>query len=86
MVHSLLCRLFGFQVECMLGRAAAALASTHVQVCGGNAGDLLSAVQDFQVLKDWTSGEQLLCDDGWSFIMPSCHVSRLLAFFAMLQP
>ena len=27
-----------------------------MQVCGGNAGDLLSAVQDFKVLKDWTSG------------------------------
>ena len=46
-----------FQVECMHGRAAAALASTPMQVCGGNAGDLLSAVQDFKVLKDWASGE-----------------------------
>ena len=74
------------EVECMHGRAAAALASTPMQVCGGNAGDLLSVVQDFKVLKNWTSGEYLLYDYGLSFSMPGWHASALSAFFAMLQP
>ena len=37
-------------------KGAAALALTHVQVCGGNAGRLRSAVQHFLPLKDWTRG------------------------------
>ena len=32
------------------------LALSHVQVCGGNAGRLRSAVQHFSTLKDWTRG------------------------------
>ena len=34
----------------------AALPFGHVQVCGGNAGDLLSAIVQYASFKDWTRG------------------------------
>ena len=37
-------------------RSLVALPCGHVQVCGGNAGDLLRAIGQYAVFKDWTRG------------------------------
>ena len=70
-VHSLLCCLFGFQVKCMHEQTAAALAPTCVQICGGNAGDLLSAAESFKELQDWTSGEICCVIRAWALLPPT---------------
>ena len=36
--------------------APAAVPFRHVQVCGGNAGDLLAAIAQHRSLKDWKKG------------------------------
>lgn len=54
---------------------AAIPASPHVQVCGGNAGRLCTAVKHFRTFKSWTGGGcYLLCDHGLSLTKPDYHV------------
>ena len=84
-VHFLHCRLVHLQVLRRDGQTAAHATSPvrHVQVCGGNAGDLLAAIEQCRLHKDWEKGG--LNHALGSCFMPCCHMVALLTALAELQ-